>query len=348
MIACLRRSWGLRCLRYLPWIALAWLQLPSVAWADDPIAQARAAIAQSDYAAALPTLTAALDTGGRNRDKLTEIYQLSGVVEAALGDARAATDAFIHLLVLSPAATLPDDTSPKIKRLFDEAARYVASHGTLEIKFDWPDVAGPAAVIVSSDPLDMVATVRVKRDYAGGEDLEVTSERSARIEVAMPGDTELLPRYTVNVTVLDVHGNTLAGVVYQHDARPRAPVVPPSRPVVVQARPRPVYLRWWPYAAGGAVTLAATGYFALAARSARDDLDAIIAHSPQHTYGDARAVEDRGRRDVLLTNIGLGVTGALAITAGVLYLTRPHDHVETLSGIAPLPGGGQLVLGGSF
>jgi hypothetical protein len=117
---------------------------------------------------------------------------------------------------------------------------------------------------------------------------------------------------------------------------------------VVHAPPRPVYLRWWPYAAAGAVTLAATGYFALAARSASNELNAIIAHSAQHSYGDARTVADRGRRDVLVTNIGLGVTGALAITAGVLYMTRPHDHTEVVSGVAPVPGGGQLVLGGSF
>lgn len=348
MFACLRRSWGLRCLRGLPWIALVWLQLEAVAWADDPIAQARAAIEQSDYAAARSALTAALDTGGRNHDELAQIYQLTGVAETALGDTRAATDAFIHLLVLSPAATLPADTSPKIKRLFDEAARYVASHGKLEIKLDWPDVAGPATVSIASDPLDMAATVRVTRDYAGRdgrEDLDVTSER---IEVAMPGDSELLPKYTVNVAVLDVHGNTLAAAVFLHDARPRPAYVPPSRPVVVHAPTRPIYLRWWPYAAAGGVTLAVTTYFGLAARSATHDLNRIIATSSQHTYGDARTVEDRARRDVLITNIGLGVTGALAIAAGALYATRPRDRVEMSSGIAPLPGGGQLVLGGSF
>jgi hypothetical protein len=117
---------------------------------------------------------------------------------------------------------------------------------------------------------------------------------------------------------------------------------------VVPAQPRPVYLRWWPYAAAGVATLAATGYFALAARSASGDLEGIIASSAQHHFGEARAVEDRGRRDALLTNIGLGVTGALAIAAGVLYATRPRDRVEVSSGVAPLPGGGQLVLGGRF
>src|SRR3954470_22820875 len=132
MIGCLGRSRGLRCLQALPWIVLVWLPLEAVAWADDPVAQAHAAVAQSDYAAAQPLLIAALDGGGRGHDALVEIYQLTGVVEAALGNTRAATDAFIHLLALSPAAVLPDGTSPKIRRPFDEAARYVASHGTLQ------------------------------------------------------------------------------------------------------------------------------------------------------------------------------------------------------------------------
>jgi hypothetical protein len=343
MVACHRRARGLRCLRGLLWIALAWFQLEPVAWAGDPIAQARAAIAQSDYGAALPALVAALDTGGRGHDELAEIYQLTGVVEAALGDTPAAIEAFIHLLVLSPATTLPDGTSPKIRRPFDEAARYVASHGTLQIKFDWPNQTGPAAVVVASDPLDMVATVRVVSEPGGRQDLEAISER---IEFATPGDAALA--YHVNVTVLDVHGNPLAGVVYTRDVRPREPYVPPRSTIVVHAPRRPVYLRWWPYAAAGVATLAATGYFALAARSASDDLDGIIASSAQHRFGDARAVEDRARRDVLLTNIGLGVTGALAIVAGALYVTRPRDRIESLSGIAPLPGGGQLVLGGRF
>jgi hypothetical protein len=345
MIACLRRSRGLRCLRALRWLALAlvWLQLEAVAWADDPVAQARAAVAQSDYAAAQPLLIAALDGGGRGHDALVEIYQLTGVVEAALGNARAATDAFVHMLVLSPAAVLPDGTSPKIRRLFDEAARYVASHGTLQIQFDWPNQTGPAAVVVASDPLDMVATVRVESEPGGQQDVEVLSER---IEFAMPGDDVL--SYRVIATVLDVHGNALAAQGSMHRVYPTASDVPVRSTAVVAARPRPVYLRWWPYAAAGVATLAATGYFALAARSASQDLAAIIARSAEHRFGDARAVEDRGRRDALLTNIGLGVTGALAIAAGALYLTRPRDHVEVLSGVAPLPGGGQLVLGGRF
>ncbi|HEY6173642.1 MAG TPA: hypothetical protein VIX73_04325, partial [Kofleriaceae bacterium] len=120
----------------------------------------------------------------------------------------------------------------------------------------------------------------------------------------------------------------------------------PAAPVVVRAERRPLYLRWWPYAAATAVLAGATGYFAWSARSDADELRQIIATSGQYHFGDARAVEDRARRNVLYTNIGLGVTGAVAIATAVLYLTKPRR--ETRVAAVPLDGGGALVLGGKF
>src|SRR5262245_53331393 len=102
-------------------IALALLVLEGVAHADDPLAQARKAVAESDYVSARPALSAALDRGGRGPEELIEIYRLTGIVEAALGDPRAATEAFTRLFALSPRAALPEGTSPKIRRPFDAA-----------------------------------------------------------------------------------------------------------------------------------------------------------------------------------------------------------------------------------
>ena len=354
MLACLRRVRGLRRLRGL-WIALAWFRLQGVAAADDSLAQARKAVAESDYVAARPALTAALDAGGRGPDELAEIYRLTGIVAAALGDARGASDAFTHLLVLAPKATLPDGTSPKITRPFDAAARYVASHGALEVKLETRAAPPAITLVVVSDPLNMVATAHVVFTVDGGaersQDAEVGSERT---EVALPAGR----RIDARIAALDVHGNHLVDigsrdvpVVIVGEPPPPvvvAPVPPPPPPPVVRAAPRPLYVRWWPYAAAGAVALGATGYFALAARSETDDLRRIIADSAHHRFGDATAVEDRARRDVLLTNIGLGVTGALALAAGALYLTAPRDRVETHVAVVPLAGGGALVLGGKL
>lgn len=355
MIACLRCSRGLRRFRSLAWIALAWLWLAGVAAADDPLAQARKAVAESDYVAARPALVAALDAGGRGPDELAEIYRLTGIVAAALGDARGASDAFTHLLALSPRATLPEGTSPKITRPFDAAGRYIASHGALEVKLETRASPPAITLVVVSDPLSMVATARAVFIVDGGaersQDVEVASERT---EVALPAGR----RIDARIAALDVHGNRLVEigsrevpVVIVGEAPPvvAPPRPPPPRSVpVVHAAPRPVTLRWWPYAAAGALALGATSYFALAARSETDDLDRIVADSAHHRFGDATAVEDRARRDVLLTNIGLGVTGALALAAGVLYLTAPRDRVEARVAVVPLAGGGAIVLGGKL
>ena len=335
-----------------------WFRLQGVAAADDSLAQARKAVAESDYVAARPALTAALDAGGSGPDELVEIYRLTGIVAAALGDARGAIDAFTHLLVLAPRATLPDGTSPKITRPFDAAAHYVASHGALEVKLETRAAPPAITLVVVSDPLSMVAVARVVFTVDGGaehsQEAEVGSERT---EVALPAGR----RIDARIAALDVHGNRLVDIGSRDvpvvivgepppvvvAAAPPPPPSPPPPPVVRAAR-RPLYVRWWPYAAAGGLALGATGYFALAARSETDDLQRIIADSAHHRFGDATAVEDRARRDVLLTNIGLGVTGALAIAAGALYLTAPRDRVETRIAVVPLAGGCALVLGGKL
>ncbi len=332
-------------------IALIWLLLEGVARADDPLAQARTAVAESDYVAARPALGAALEAGGHSPEELAEIYRLTGVVGAALGDTRAATEAFIRWLTLSPKATLPDGTSPKIRRPFDAAAAYVAGHGTLEIRAD--TAASPPAItlVVVSDPIHMVAAVRAEVSADGGPERTLEAEAFERTELALPPGRW----FTARVAALEVYGNRLAAVgspdVPSGIGEAPAPVLREApRPVVTVVQPaaRPVYLRWWPYAAAGAAALGATTYLGLRARHDADQLDRLRADSSHHTAGELRATEDRARRSVLVTNIGFAVTGALAIAAGVMYLTTPRDRVETRITAVPVTGGGAVVLGGTF
>src|SRR5262249_45632049 len=236
------------------WIALALLVLEGVAYADDPLAQARKAVAESDYVSARLALSAALGGGGRGPEELVEIYRLTGIVEAALGDARAATEAFTRLLALSPKAALPEGTSPKIRRPFDAAARYIASHAALEVKMETLAAPPTITLIVVSDPLNMVATAHAVYSVDGGKersnDVEVGSERT-------PAALSSGGRIDARIAALDVHGNRLVEIgsrevpiVIVGDAPP--PVVarpaPPPRavaPVAVHAERRPLYLRWW-------------------------------------------------------------------------------------------------------
>lgn len=335
-------------------LVLALLLLEGVAWADDPLAQARQAVAQSDYVSARPALVAALQAGGHGPDEVAEIYRLTGIVAAALGDARAATDAFTRLLALSPKAELPAGTSPKIKRPFDAAARFIESHAALEVKSE--TAASPPAItlVVVNDPLNMIAQVRAVFTVDGGPEISRDAEASERTEIALPNGR----RIDARLAALDSYGNRLAEIgskevplVIVGEAPPPAVVTPPvprPAPVVVHAAPRPLYLRWWPYAAGAAVFSGVTLYFAWAVHSDTDELDRLNSDSATHPFGDARAVEDRARREVLFTNIGLGLTGACALAAGVLYLTTPHDRIETRVTAVPLRSGGAVVLGGTF
>ena len=335
-------------------LALAILILEGTAWADDPLAQARKAVAESDYVAARGQLAAALDAGGKTPEQLVELYRLSGIVDAALGDARAATDAFTHLLALSPSAALPDGTSPKIRRPFDAASRYFTSHAALELKLETLATPPTITLVLVSDPLAMVAKVHVVYTVDGGAEQAKDVVASERTEVTLPQAR----RIDARVSALDAHGNHLVEigskevpVVIIGPAPPPGPVAAPvvrPAPVAVSAAAQPIYLVWWPYAAGSAVFAGAAGYFAWSARSAAGDLDRLNADSVHHQFAEAKAVQDRGRRDVIVANIGLGLAGGLAIAAGVVYLVTPHARVETRVTAIPVPGGGAVVLGGDF
>ncbi|HEX2686561.1 MAG TPA: hypothetical protein VHN14_08080 [Kofleriaceae bacterium] len=334
-------------------LVLALVALEGVAWADDSLAQARKAVAESDYMAARTALVAARDAGQRSPEETAEIFRLSGIVAAALGDARTATDEFTHLLALSPKATLPPGTSPKIKRPFDAAARYFTSHAPLEVKIETVATPPTITLVAVSDPLNMVAKVHVVFSVDGGVEQTKDAVARERTDVTLVAGR----RIDARVAALDVHGNRLVEIgskdvpiVIIGEAPPVSSPTPKVTPVpvIVHAAPRPIYLRWWPYAAGTAVFGGITLYVARSAHVAANDLEALNRNSVFHTFDEARAIEDRGRRDVLFTNIGLGITGACALAAGVMYLLTPRDHVETRVTAVPIHGGAALVLGGSW
>lgn len=340
-------------LRGLPLALLLIGLIEGAAWADDPLARARQAVAESDYVAARTELAAARDAGGHSPEETAEIFRLSGIVEAALGDARASTDAFTHLLALSPKAALPAGTSPKIKRPFDAAARYFKTHAALELKIETAATPPMITLVVASDPLGMVAKAHVVFAVDGGPERTKDVVASERTDITLPAGG----RIDARVSALDGHGNHLADIgskevpiVVIGEARP-APAAPPvtsPRPVLVHAVERPLYLRWWPYAGAAIVFVGVAGYFAWSVHSDADELDRLNASSVQHGFDEARAIEDRGHRHALYTNLGLGAAGACAIAAGVLYLMAPRDHLETRVAAVPVRGGGAIVWGGTL
>ncbi len=336
-------------------VLLALLVIEGVAWADDPLAQARKSVAESDYVGARPQLAAALDAGDHSPEELAEIYRLTGIVDAALGDAKAATDAFTRLLALSPKATLPAGTSPKITRPFDAAGRYFKTHAPLEVKLETSSTPPTITLVLGSDPLHMVARAHAVFAVDGGPERTKDVSASERTEIALPAGR----RIDARVSALDAHGNHLVEIgskdvpiVIVGEAPPPPVEAPPpvATPpaVAAHAAARPLYLRWWPYAAVAVAVGAGAGYFAWSARSDAHEFERLSADPVNHPFDELKAVEDRGRRHVLFTNIGLGAAGAFAIAAGVMYIVAPRNHVETRITAVPVPGGGMMVLGGSL
>ena len=318
-----------------------------VAWADDRLAQVRAAIDASDYMAARAALVTVRDAGGCTPEETAALYLLSGRVEAALGDNQAATDAFMHLLALAPRAALPAGMSPKITGPFDAAVASVALERPLEVRVEtWG--APPAILLeVVSDPLHMVARARVVYAVEGGPEQTEEVAAAERTEISLRAGMRIAAR----VALLEEHGNQLA--VLGADAPiviaappPPVEVAPPAPVVRVRAAARPLYLRWWPYAAAGVVLGGAAGYFAWSAYQTARDLQQLDRESTLHSWREADELRDRGKRETLFANIGFVAAGAFVVTAGVMAVIRPGR--ETRIAAAPLPGGGALAVGGRF
>ena len=338
-------------------IAVLVASLAARAHADPTLEAAKAAVDASDYLNARTQLGLLVAKGDNGPEDMGEIYRLSGIVAGALGETKAATEAFEKCLALVPKATLPPGTSPKIMRPFAEAQAYFKSHEPLKIKAETTAVPPSVTVAVVSDPLAMISRARVIATVDKAAPRTLERPAAAEISIALPAGA----RIDLRVVALDDKGNRLAEVgsvdvpivIVGSAAAPVPAVTPPVKRIAsTEPRsPRPLYLKWWLW--GGAAVAFAGGatYFAFGARSAKQELDDLNAHSVNHDFDEAKDVERRGKRDALLTNIGYGTAGAFAVVSVILFLTEPRAREEQrVTTITPVPiaGGGAVVLGVPF
>jgi hypothetical protein len=344
---------------------VAMLVAASPARADDAttLETAKAAVDGSDYLTARAQLTELTNHGNNGPDDMAEIYRLSGIIAGALGEAKPATEAFERCLALTPKATLPPGTSPKIAKPFAAAQAYFKTHEPLKIKAETTTIPPSLTIAIVSDPLSMIASASVLATVDKKPPQHFDRPAAPAITIPLsPGG-----RIDLRVIALDAHGNRLAevgslevplvivgsGPVEGAGTPPPPPPKKKHEVVHVPAKSRPLYLTWWLWGGTSIALAAGATYFAFGAASAADDLDTLNAHSVEHTFDEARAIEDRGQRDALLTNIFYGAAGTFAVVATILYLTSPHSHDEervTTTTITPVPirGGGAVVLGVPF
>jgi len=337
---------------------MAVLALAGSARADD-LADARTAVEQSDYFAARGKVDKALSDGTASPEDLAEIFKLKGIVEAALGNTAAATTAFGKWLALDPKAALPDGTSPKITRPFAQAQEQAAHRQPVKVKAETTPDPPSVTLHIVSDPFMMIAKVRVEVRVDGGAEKTLEGTGTHKVTIDLPRGKR---RLDLRVQALDDHGNRVAEVgttdvplviIGQGAAQPVDVQSHPTHPEVVEhhAAPgpvheRPLYLKWWLWS-GVAVAVGAGGaYFGFQARSEADQLNKLNADSQDHRFDEALAIQSRADRDVTLFNVGMGVAGAVAIGAVVLYLTEPH--AEARMAAVPVQGGGAVVVGGRF
>jgi hypothetical protein len=266
------------------------------------------------YEQAAPLLDRAWRAGGHRPAQLAVLFRLTGEVAVTLGQGAAADIAFQRLLALDPGAALPEGTSPKIAARL-EAARTALGGRSLRVDIERRDRVVTANVV--SDPLDMVASVRVRAGTA--ERSAALDPASAALRVPLPSSADPSP---ARIEVLDRHGNVLLEMERAAAARAAQPARP-ARIDLTTAPERddpPLLARGLTWTAAAAGVGAVGVFFGLRSESAQDDLDALNRTSAQHDFRDALDVEDRLRRDALIANISFAVAGAAAVTAAVLWV----------------------------
>jgi hypothetical protein len=323
-------------------VALVLAATPAPAGADEPpLAEAQRFMEEVRFDKARESLDGVLRQGTSDPAGLAAIYRLRGEVSVALGDSRGAREAFSRWLMIDPAAALPAGTSPKIVAAFDATRAALADKPPLRVRAT-PTPRGSVLVVVESDPLELVRGARASYARADGAPRRVEGAGRGRIELLLPAEAPLV----VQVAAIDLHGNALRLMTVER---------PATRPAAVAAArtaapPPPWYARWYPWAGAAALSGAATVYFGLEARSDQEELDAVIADSGNHSYDEARDIEERGDRHALLANVGAAVTGGLAVVSGILYLRGRHGAEPPALQVAPsaTPDSAALLIEGHF
>lgn len=314
----------------------------------DPVAKAKAEMAQLNYDAAIALLEQAEASGHNQPAAMVEIYRAMAESHAAMGRAAAAETAFRRLLALDPAAELPAGSSPKLTAPFAAARDFLAGRKLdVACRRGGPDAA---TLVVDSDPVDLVAGARL----LAGDDSPLGEAASGRGRVALAIPAGASP---AGCAALDRHGNQLAradlsAAPAEADGEPTAAAGTISAPAAPAAAPsRPLYARWWLYAGLGAASGAVAAYYGLKMKQAEDDLAALHEETlqPEHdvTYAEALAVEERGERHARNANIALVVTGVFAAVSGGLLvhqLVSERRAGEPELAAAPLPGGASVHL----
>jgi len=331
--------------------------------AADSLDKAKTAIEASDYFTARSALDEALRSGTNRPDQLAEVYRLTGIVAGSLNDPKASNTAFQKCLTLAPQTTLAAGTTPKVARPFAAAQDALKGKPPLQIKTATANEPPSVTIDVVADPLKMIAKLRAVVVVDGKAEQALDKPTAEHVTIDLPKGKRL----DVRVVALDQYGNHLVEVgskdvpiVIVGKPDPTEIVVKPPpkpRPKSKPYNPRHWYWQHWVWGGGAIAFLGAGSYFGIDAIRTRNKIEAQNDKSPNFNFDQATDLRKHGERSALFANIGLGLGGACAITATILYLTRPQRPTDDWKSwtdkpvaVAPLvsPSGAGFVLGGDF
>jgi hypothetical protein len=280
--------------------------------------QAKRAIDTVDYERARGLLADALHEGGNSPAALAEIYRLSARTAIVFEQPDVAEQFYRRWLEIDAAATLPADTSPKLRAAFEAARAFVAANGRL-VAHASATSRGTVEIIVS-DPVAMARAVGGIAPSPAGDGPRVALGLDHRAE---------LPRGVARVAILDDDGNRLAEIAVE--------------PFADRSDRR--WVTWTIIA--GSLGVVAVGSATIAVVAQRDAND-IAAHSAGHTQAEADDAVRRARIFAISGTISGTISGALAVAAAVPAILLHRRAPTRARAIAIVPTVGGVVIAGGF
>jgi hypothetical protein len=236
------------------------------------------------------------------REQLEDLYRMLAVSLGTIGDTARSQAAFVSLLALDADFQLPDTVSPKLRALL-AVARTRSAGARVSVR------------LVEQGPAFFDAPVRIKAEIADGpaQPVRILQVRAgaARDQLSRTQDAlavELRPPFADNPLPVEVQALDDFG----------GPLTTSRLEVKLQARhaPRPWVLAW-PVWSGAAIGLAAAG-ISLGFVSQATDKGAAT-----DLYADRAAADlSLARKEAVGANVALGVAGALAVGAVILFATE--------------------------
>jgi hypothetical protein len=146
--------------------------------------------------------------------------------------------------------------------------------------------------------------------------LDVGSSRAEDAALAPPQTAIEAGRYRQAANLLDERLSVSVTPLVAHDHE--------------KPRRRPFYARWHTYAGVAALSGAAGLSFALASRSNARQQSKLNAKGSADSASEARELEERGKRNVLLANVSFGAAGLGTIAAIFCAFRERRQEVTTL------------------